>query len=279
MDPSSQPKKQRALLARWLLQLEAIPEIDVVWLDGSLANDANANPASDIDIRVAIRDEDFDRVWVDDPGKLLGGLGRRIALDGNWRHLTWEGILVEINVFKTSQISGMAFPDWEILFSRLRESDFAFERLPERPPSEVWPETDELTIELVERWTKVFLLAMSHAPSVLYRGEVLASRLQLDWMREELLKMMYRHLDLASGVRPRHLSTIFPPETVSHLASTYLKDDQSIADTGAVVRATLRTLGLIGTYLEKLDKRAGGGFEPDWYRRMLGLLEEELSRF
>jgi len=88
---------------------------------------------------------------VDDPGKLLGGLGRRIALDGNWRHLTWEGILVEINVFKTSQISGMAFPDWEILFSRLREGDFAFERLPERPPSEVWPETGELTIEWVER--------------------------------------------------------------------------------------------------------------------------------
>jgi len=120
---------------------------------------------------------------------------------------------------------------------------------------------------------------MSHAPSAFYRGEVLASRLQLDWMREELLKMIYRCLGLASGVRPRHLSTIFPPETVSDLASTYLKDDESIADTSSVVRATLRTLGLIGTYLEKLDKRAGGGFEPEWHRRMLGLLEEELSRF
>ena len=91
--------------------------------------------------------------------------------------------------------------------------------------------------------------------------------------------MIYRYLDLASGVRPRHLSTIFPPETVSDLASTYLKGDESIADTNAVCRATLRTLALIGTYLEKLDERTEGGFEPDWYRRMLDLMEEDLSRF
>jgi hypothetical protein len=70
-----------------------------------------------------------------------------------------------------------------------------------------------------------------------------------------------------------------PPETVSDLASTYLKDDESIADTNAVCRATLRTLALIGTYLEKLDERTEGGFEPDWYRRMLDLMEEDLSRF
>ena len=47
--------KQTTLLDHWLPTLQAIPEIDVIWLEGSLAAD-RANPGSDIDIRFGIAD-------------------------------------------------------------------------------------------------------------------------------------------------------------------------------------------------------------------------------
>ena len=276
MNLSSHTQPQRDLLDRWIPDLEKVPSIDLVWLDGSLANNSYANPNSDIDIRIAIRDEDYDRIWRDNPSVILDGLGKRISLAGNWRQLTWDGVIVEIMAFRTSELTGMKFPDWEILFSRLTDTP-GFQKLPERSPREIWPETEELSQELVTRWTKVFLLAMAHTPSVYFREETVAMRLQLDWMREELLKMIYRHLDLQSGVRPRHLSTVFPSEAMAELESTYVGDTESIGDTSAIASATVRTLGLIGHYLSKLDARAGGGFEAEWYDRMLGVMKERLK--
>jgi hypothetical protein len=276
--PSTDPKEQRELLTRWVPILEGIPSIDLVSLDGSLANNAKANPNSDIDIRIAIRDSEYRNVWEENPTMILGALGTRIPLAGNWRHLTWDGLIVEIMVIKTSELDGMTFPDWEILFSRLPVPP-KFDRIPDCTPAETWPETDELEPDAVARWTKVFLLAMAHTPSVYFRRETVAMRLQLDWMREELLKMIYRHFDLRAGVRPRHLSTIFSTKAMTDLESTYISESESISDTGAIAQATLRTLGLIRDYLKLLDGKAGGGFEPEWYNRMHGLLKDRLKLF
>lgn len=53
------PQKQKALLDRWMESLIEIPEIDLIWLEGSLVNLKRANPVSDIDIRLGISDNAY----------------------------------------------------------------------------------------------------------------------------------------------------------------------------------------------------------------------------
>ena len=48
------PKKQQELLERWMKSLIEIPEIDLIWIEGSLVDLKRANPVSDIDIRFGI---------------------------------------------------------------------------------------------------------------------------------------------------------------------------------------------------------------------------------
>ena len=148
------------LIRRWLADLKEIPALDVVWLEGSLA-DGRGTPYSDIDIRFAIADEEYEKLWpgptqqendatdpleARGPTRLLAGLGEYLLLETAFvRALTSDGLLVEAGAVPTSQTDGLVLYEWEILFSRLPAGAPAFRRAPKLPPDQVWPETEALT--------------------------------------------------------------------------------------------------------------------------------------
>lgn len=104
---------QPAILDRWLVALAAIPEVEVVWLEGSLVAKTKANPRSDIDVRLGIADAVFARLWEGDKQFVLAGLGEMLRLiDRDWvRGLTQEGVIVEIAARPTSQLEGLALTE------------------------------------------------------------------------------------------------------------------------------------------------------------------------
>ena len=73
MSPHPFETAREATLAALAGYADADPRIETLWLQGSLAA-GGADPFSDIDAYLAIRDDDFDAVWAE-RGALLGGLG------------------------------------------------------------------------------------------------------------------------------------------------------------------------------------------------------------
>src|SRR5262245_17213126 len=96
---------QRLVIGRWLEGLQQIPEVMLVWLEGSLVDERRANPGADIDVRLAISDEAYEQLWQADKQQILAGLGPILRLiDADWiRALTVEGIVVEIAVYRASE--------------------------------------------------------------------------------------------------------------------------------------------------------------------------------
>ena len=110
MPETGSTARQWELIRRWLAELKEIPALDVVWLEGSLA-DGRGTPYSDIDIRFAIADEEYEQLWpgptqqendatdpleARGPTRLLDGLGEYLLLETAFvRALTSDGMLVE----------------------------------------------------------------------------------------------------------------------------------------------------------------------------------------
>ena len=274
------PAKQKALLDRWMESLIAIPELDLIWLEGSLVGGQRANPVSDIDIRFGIADDAYERLWREDPTPLLEGMGEFLPLAWHWRFLTAaEGLIVEIMAFRTSELDGKELYEWDVLFSRLPEGKPEFVKLPERPPAESWPEKEELTAETVRKLTNGYLLMLAHAPASFHNGEFQSSCLTLDWVRIELLKVMYRRIGLAFPKRSKHLSEVLPKDFIEDLNETRIEAGRSPRDTSSVAEALLRTFKVVGRHLQALSDQAGGGFEAEWYDRLYGQTAEELRSF
>ena len=179
MPETGSTARQWELIRRWLADLKEIPALDVVWLEGSLAN-GRGTPYSDIDIRFAIADEEYEQLWsgpaeqendawdpleARGPTRLLAGLGEYLLLETAFvRALTSDGLLVEAGAVPTSQTDGLVLYEWEILFSRLPAGAPAFRRAPKLPPDQVWPETEALTPASVWQRAKMLLLMMLHTP-------------------------------------------------------------------------------------------------------------------
>ncbi len=84
------------MLSQWLESLASLPAVEAVWLEGSLARE-QANPASDIDLRIALADSAYPKLWETDRGPLLRGLGEYLLLENTFvRALTTEGIIIEL---------------------------------------------------------------------------------------------------------------------------------------------------------------------------------------
>ena len=272
--------KQKALLDRWMKSLIKLPQIDVIWLEGSLVNGGRANPVSDIDIRFGIRDDAYEQLWGEDPTPLLEGMGEYFPLVWPWRLLTaLEGLVVEIMAFRTSELGGKELFEWEILFSRMPEGEPKFKNLPKRSLAETWPDEEEITVEKVQNLTKSYLLMLAHAPTSFHNGEFHSTHLMLDWMRIELFKIMYLRTGIRFPKRSKHLSEVFPEEFVKDLEETYAEENQSFRDLSSVAEALLRSFKVLGKHLEALSSQAGGGFEPEWYYRLYNQTREELRPF
>lgn len=277
---SEKLKKQKALLDRWMKSLIKLPEIDLIWLEGSLVDERRANPVSDIDIRFGISDDAHEQLWKKDPTPLLEGMGEYLPLEWHWRFLTaTEGLIVEIMAFKTSQLEGKELFEWEILFSRLPEGQPQFKKLPEKSAAELWPNRDEYTVERIRRLTRTYLLVLAHTPASFYNGELHSVCLALDWIRMQILELMYRRIGVSFGKRSKHLSEVLPEEFLTDLDQTHIEADQSSRDFGALAGALMRSFKVLGKHIQALSGQAGGGFEPEWYYRLYAQTEEELRPF
>lgn len=281
--------RQWSLIRSWLADLKEIPALDLVWLEGSLA-DGRGSPYSDIDIRFAIADEEFDRLWqrpmqraneASDPLKakgptdLLAGLGSYLLLETAYvRALTSDGLLVEAGAVPTSQTDGLLLYEWEILFSRLPPGQPAFRQAPKLPLHQVWPETDPLTPTSVWQRGKFLLLMMLHTPAVFHNNELHSVLLTLDMARSDLLKLMWRRTGLSYGKRAKHMSEIFPASWLTALNDTYPTDPTVLSTLAAPL---MRIYALQAEHLRELAATAGGGFPANWFEPHFAWLTRELA--
>ncbi|MBV7335170.1 hypothetical protein KFU94_44415 [Chloroflexi bacterium TSY] len=271
--------QQWALIQRWMDSVQQIPEVDAAWIEGSLASD-RGNPSSDIDMRFAIADEAYERLWGNDRTAVLAGLGEYYLLETRFiRALTDSGIIVELWSHRTSQVENLELFEWELLFSRLPNGRPHFRQLPPKSPAETWPDSTELTPAVVSDLANLAILFMAHAPATLYNNEIQSARSGLDRARNEmLLKILYRRSGLWYSKRYKHFTEIFPQEWLDDFASTYMKSADPF-DPTAIAQAYIRLHEVIGKHLQALSDTAGGGFDAIWYERVFKKVEREFLEF
>lgn len=281
--------RQWALIRSWLADLREIPALDLVWLEGSLA-DGRAGPYSDIDIRFAIADESFEQLWQrpllgasrsadpwlqKGPSRLLAGLGDYLLLETSFvRALTANGLLVEAGAIPTSLAAGKELYEWEILFSRLPPDAPGFLVTSNQTPQDAWPDREPLTKAFVWERAKFLFLMMLHTPAVFHGGELHSLQMSLDMARSDLLKLMWKRIGLPYGKRAKHMSVIFPASWLSSLNGTYPENPTKISN---FVSPLLRTYRLQGEHLQDLSAKAGGGFPHQRFDMHYAWLNRELS--
>jgi hypothetical protein len=270
--------EQCRLVERWVASLARLPAVEVIWLEGSLVDD-RANPWSDVDLRIALADDVYAQLWETDRTPLLEGLGEYLRLwnKGFVRAVTAEGIVVELAARKVSELFSQELYEWRILLNRLPGGPPQFKQLPKSSAAESWPGSP-VSIEDVSQRTRLMLHYMTNAPQDFYSGEVCAAAYTLDCLRHELFEVMYQRLGIRFGKRNKELSRIFPAEFIADLKSTYTETGQSALDRAAIAAAQIRTLSALGKHLEALSDQVGGGFEPEWYPRLLARMKRDLSR-
>ena len=290
MPETDSTTRQWALIRRWLADLREIPAVDVVWLEGSLA-DGRGNPYSDIDIRFAIADEEYEQLWTkpiqrafdasspesaQGPSTLLAGLGNYLLLETAFvRALTADGLLVEAGAIFTSQTDSLELYEWEILFSRLPQGAPAFRQAHYLPPAQAWPETEPLTSAYVWQRTKFLLLMLLHTPAVFHLKELHSVLYTLDLARGDLLKLMWRRSGLRMGKRAKHMSEIFPANWLTSITDTYPRKPTVLS---SLVAPLVRIYELQAEHLRALADEVGGGFPVTWYERHYTWLRRELGR-
>ena len=110
------------MLARWLESLIQLPNVEAVWLEGSMAR-GQANPASDIDVRIALADAAYTELWEINPSAVLHGLGAYLLLETRFvRALTIEGIIVELWAHRTSELPSLKPYEWMSLLWRVSDA-------------------------------------------------------------------------------------------------------------------------------------------------------------
>lgn len=274
-----EPVKQQALLAHWLAALQTVPEIDLIWLEGSLAAE-RANASSDIDIRFGIADAAYEQLWARERTPLLAGLGEYLLLENSFvRALTAEGVIVEAAAYPTSQLNTLELYEWKILFSRLPAGEPSFRQLPELNPAETWPDMEPLTPALVRFRTNFAFLIMAEIPSAFYCQEYHAVQYTIDVVRQDLLRALYRRIGMRYGKRAEHLTELFPQEWLDDLGQTYVRASENPLETSVLVDTLIREFAVLGKHLQALSDQAGGGFEARWYWRLYEQMKQELQPF
>jgi hypothetical protein len=262
-----------------LAALAQLPEVDAVWLEGSLAA-GRATPASDIDLRIALTDTAYIRLWEAERHRLLAGLGEYLLLEHTFaRALTSEGVVVELWAYRSSELSTLTPHVWESLLCRLPGGTLPFRPVPHRSAAETWPDRRTLTVEEVRQLTNVFLMTLAECPAPLYSSQLHSAHFQLDDLRTELVKLMYRRLGIAYAKRFKHFSEVLPQAFLADLERTYMPGGAAPLDAGAMATAYVALFEVLGRHLQALADQAGGGFEPTWYWRLHHQISAKLSAF
>jgi hypothetical protein len=268
---------QQRLLERWVEALSQLPAVDVIWLEGSLV-DGRAHPWSDIDLRIALADEAYDRLWEQNQSSLLEGLGEHLVLwdSGFVRAVTTEGIIVEVAALKTSELPSQELYEWRFLLNRLPEGSPRFRKLPARSTAETWP-SPPVAADDVRKKTAVMIHVMALVPQDFFRGERAAAAYTLDFVRGVLFQTLYQRLGIRFSKRAKELSQIFPAEFLTDLESTYPEGGDSALDLTALAAALIRTFAALGRHLQAQSEQVGGGFEPEWYDRLFRKMRADIE--
>lgn len=279
MPETTETTKQWTILKRWLPTLEQIPAVDVIWLEGSLSS-GRGNAGSDIDLRLALADNAYAQLWETDRAPLLAGLGEHVVVETRFvRAITAEAITVELAASKTSEVAGRELYEWEILFSRLPDGQPHFVQLPAHLEGKAWAAWDELTEEMVQGYFNIYMTTMAQVPAIFHSGEWHSAIWQLDRMRNELIKLMYRRLDLGYSTRYKHFSDFMPPTWSDQFLETYISGEPADLQPAALARGYIRLLELWSEHLAALGERAGGGFDYAWFERVRRQVTAELESF
>jgi len=266
------------ILARWVESLTRIPAVQVVWLTGSLV-DGRGDHGSDIDLRLGIADADYAHLWETDHAPLLAGLGEHyLLLNADFvRALTREGILVELAAVPVSTLADKEVYEWRLLLNRLPHGEPTFRTPRDAAPADTWP-ANPATVEDVRGWTTRMLhLMATAAPSAFYEQEWLSGGYLLDFLRNQLIQIMYQRLGIQFAKRIKHLSRVLPADYQADLASTYPLAGESSLAPHALASTILRTLQIIRRHLVSLSEAAGGGFEAAWFDRIYQQTEHALT--
>lgn len=272
-------RRQNDLLEKWLKSLASIPEIDLVWLEGSISEN-RANPASDLDIKLSIADDAFDRVWVRQRDRILAGLGEYFPLlEKDWmRVLTAEGLVVELEAYPTGNLHQISVWGIIVLLSRL-EGEPPLRKNHDRDSAHAWPDPTRLDAAMVGEITKTTLLALAHVPGPFFNQELCSAKFVLERARIGLLAIMYRRLGVRFPKRYKHFSMVLPRDFLRDYEATHLDEKTFSLDATVLARETLLVFNTIGKHLQELAEQAGGGFESIWYHRLLNQIREQMSPF
>ena len=275
----TQLSTQWQIIERWLSSLIQMPEVEVVWLEGSLVDNRNPVPGADIDMRLGIADVAYGRLWIADKSQVLAGLVDILRLiDRDWiRAVTREGVIVELAVRKSSELAGLALHNWEILLNRRPAGEPNFIKLPKMSPAEVWTEEHDCTPEFVWQQMEIAMTVLANCPAPFYNRELESAKFTLDDFRITLIKLMYRDVGVYFAKRYKHFSEILTPECLADLRYTYLRPGADQQEPAALAEATLRTYEKIGKYLERLGRRYGGKFAAEWYWLLHEQIEASLA--
>ncbi|MEZ4622269.1 MAG: hypothetical protein R2867_43110 [Caldilineaceae bacterium] len=218
------------------------------------------NPGSDIDLRVALADDAYGELWETDRTPLLAGLGQYVIVETRFiRAITAEAVTVELAAVKTRELAGRTLYEWELLFSQLPDGQPHFTQLPPEQEGRAWADWDELTEEMVRGYFNIYMTTMVQVPAIFYSGEWHSAIWQLDRMRNELIKLMYRRLDMGYSTRYKHFSDFMPQAWCEQFLETYVQGDPARLQPSALARGYIRLLELWEEHLQVLKEKAGGG--------------------
>ncbi|OBP13480.1 hypothetical protein A5320_18190 [Rheinheimera sp. SA_1] len=270
-------QRQRELLQHWLRELQTITAIDLIWIEGSVANPLRENAGSDIDIRFALQDSEFDRLWDSQRELFFAPLGETYSLTP-FRRATRSGILIEAEAYKTSQLAALRVYDWEILFSRQPDllSPFIAET---STGGQKWPNKVPLNLEMVHKSCHEMMRALCIASTPFFNQNPASAILELEIARANVMQLMYWLCGVSAFARSKHLEQVLAADDIEDYLYTQLRPGESPFDLAAVARATLRCYEVQIRLIQALYQHIGQPqlYPQQWVQSLYDSLTTMLS--
>ena len=271
---------QEERLDEWLPHWKAMDAIELIWVEGSMADPERlATPVSDIDLRFAIRDEAYERLWKNDRTALFQHCGPfKLPESGFFRGLFPPGLIVEAWAHEASKVDSLRPYLTRILHARERFDDFAFQSDEDRGIKTEFPNKVEINRALID--TSYHWLLWMEAqcfPRSLLKDETLSVAFGLDWNRLKIIELMYINNGVNYPNRNREFSRILSEEERLDLAKTYPGPTENLEDKGDLERIWNRLVDVWMRTLDRLGARIGYRVDRKWLDLSRAYVEKILA--
>ena len=273
-------ERQRTLLEHWIPFLAEIQEIELVWLEGSLASSDRETPGSDIDINFAIADSSYEDLWEFNREKIFAPLGELFPIK-TFSVVTEQGVLIEFSAYKTSEVIDKEVFEWEFLINRLLEGQPNFKSPPHwGPPQLKWPYDDQVTIDaFLDVATTELLRRLSIASTPFYYKEPHSAHCALEMLKTSLLHVLYYRNGIQPFVRASHLPRVLGPEALEDYRYVQFQEHEHAFGHSAIAKAMLRTFNMLIKNIKALHEKAGTEAPDRWIQILYQKAEAELGKF